>query len=104
MESAFFFTILLIILAGYYSLVTFPKQRAFKKQMHFVSQMQIGTEIITSGGILGIVTAIDDERGLATVQIAEGIQIQIIMAAIRPYGLEEITENARRALDENPSP
>jgi len=102
-ETIFFFFILFLLIAGYYSLVVMPKQRAFKKHQRFIAKMQVGEEVISSGGIIGQLVGMDDLTGLARVRIAEGVEIRIITAAIRPFDAEEIARSARLALEEKPS-
>lgn len=97
-QSIFFFTILALILAGYYSLVTFPRQREFQKHHKLILNLQEGDPIITSGGIIGKITEITPETGLAKIEIAEGLEIQMITAAIRKYDPDAIGTSTRRAL------
>lgn len=100
MESIFFLTLILIFMAGYYSLVVMPKQRAFKKHFQYVSTLREGDEVITYGGIIGTITQLDVEDGVARVRIAEGVEVRILVTALlQPYNPEEIAQNARIGLD-----
>lgn len=97
-DFAFGATILLIIIVGYWSLVVFPKQRAFKKHIRYVETMQVGDEVITYGGLIGTITKLDEEIGIATIQIAEGLEVRILAAALQqPYDPEEIARNVELA-------
>lgn len=105
MDAIFFLTIILIIMAGYYSLVVMPKQRDFKKHQQYVMTLNEGDEVITYGGIIGIVTELDVEEGVAKVQIAPGIEVRIITAAlVRQYDPNEIAKNARMGIAESEQP
>jgi preprotein translocase YajC subunit len=97
-EPIFWITILLLIMAGYYSLVVFPKQREFIKHQKFVKLMRVGDEVITSGGILGVITELDIEDGIAKVEIAPGVHIRIITAAVRHFDPVEIGLSVQKAL------
>lgn len=99
MRDIFLLVILLIFVAGYYSLVTLPRQRTFKKHQRYVMSLQVGDQVITSGGIIGIITELDAEVGVCRLQIAEGVEIKMIAAAlVQPYDPEEIARNARMGL------
>ncbi len=100
-EFALLAFVLLLALAAWWSLVTFPKQRDFSKRQEFARSLAAGDEVITYGGIIGKVLAIDAEMGVATVEIAEGVQVRLITAALmQPYDAEEIAENARKGLEQ----
>lgn len=100
-EFALLAFVLLLALAAWWSLVTFPKQRDFSKRQVFARSLVEGDEVITYGGLIGKVLAIDAEKGIATVEIADGVQVRFITAALmQEYDEEEIAENARRGLEQ----
>lgn len=97
-EVVFSLTIILIIIAAYWSLAVFPKQREYKKHIKYLNTIDVGDEIITFGGMIGRVIEIDDEIGVARLEIADGIQIRVLTAALnRPYDPEELAQNLRMA-------
>lgn len=97
-QYAFLATIMLILVAGYWSLVVFPKQRAYKKHVRYVESLKPGDEVITYGGLIGTITALDEEIGIARLQIAEGVEVRILAAALqRRYDPEEIVRNIQMA-------
>jgi preprotein translocase YajC subunit len=99
-EFALLAFVLLLGIGAYWSMVVFPKQRDFQKRQRFARQLALGDEIITYGGIIGKVVEIDAEMGIAKVEIADGIVIRIINAALmQAYDAEEIAANARMGLD-----
>lgn len=104
MEFIFVFTIMLLVLAGYWSLVVFPRQREFTKQQRFVALMAVGDEVITSGGIIGRISELDMEDGIAKIEIASGVHIRIITAAVRPFDPVEIGLSVRKALGVEEAP
>jgi preprotein translocase subunit YajC len=92
------FVILLIILAGYWSLAVFPKQRDYKKHLAYVESLKVGDEVITYGGIIGTITELDEEVGIARIRIADGLEVKIIAAALtQPYDPAEIARNIQMA-------
>ena len=98
-EFAFLAVMLLLGLWLWWSFVTFPKQRAFKKRQKFAGSLAKGDEVITSGGIIGKVLDIDAESGVSQVEIADGIVIRILnVSLMQAYDVEEIARNAQMGL------
>jgi preprotein translocase subunit YajC len=58
-----------------------PQRRKQLDQQNLLSSIEPGDEVLTVGGIYGIVTDIDDEDDLI-VEIAEGIQVRIARRAV----------------------
>ena len=58
-----------------------PQRRKQQEQQQLLASVAPGDEILTVGGIYGIVTEIDDEDDLI-VEIAEGIQVRIARRAV----------------------
>ncbi len=82
-----------------YSFLILPRQREFKKRQQFVAALQVGATVITYGGLIGVVKAIDTERGLVAVEIAEGVTARFLAAAIMgEYDAGAIADSTRRAL------
>ena len=92
-------------LGAYLAMVIFPKQRDFSKRQQYVSTLAEGDEVVTYGGIIGKVLAIDAEKGVAQVEIAEGVVVRLVTAAlIQGYDPESFAEAARKGLgDAQPS-
>ena len=58
-----------------------PQRRRQQQQQHLLSSVEPGDEVLTVGGLYGIVREIDEEDDLI-VEIAEGIQVRIARRAI----------------------
>lgn len=98
MESIFFIVIFLLILTAYWALAVFPRQRAYKKQIEYAESLQVGDEVITYGGLIGTITSLDEDTGLAHIQIAKDVEVRILIFALqRPYDPDEIAHNIRQA-------
>ena len=90
--------VLVLGLGAYWSLVIFPRQRDFQKQQKYVSTLNPGDEMITFGGIIGRVLTVEPEKGIATVEIAEGVVVRVLAASLmRPYDPEELARSAELA-------
>jgi preprotein translocase subunit YajC len=99
MEFIFFLTIALLVIAAYYALVFMPRQYAFKKHQKYVTSLEVGDEVITSGGLIGTITELDVEVGIAKIRLAEGLEVRIVAAAIlQAYDPAEIERNAKLGL------
>lgn len=71
---------MLIIFAAFYFLLIRPQQKRQKAHNALVSALKTGDEILTNGGMLGKVTAVDDLY--ATVRIADNVEIKIQKSAV----------------------
>jgi preprotein translocase subunit YajC len=58
-----------------------PQRQRQQKQQHLLSSVEPGDEILTVGGLYGIVRDIDEEDDLI-VEIADGIQVRIARRAV----------------------
>jgi len=75
----------LILLAAMFvllwALLIRPQRRKQMEQQRLLASIEPGDEVLTVGGIYGIVTDIDDEDDLI-VEIAEGIQVRVARRAV----------------------
>ena len=89
----------LILLAAMFALLWLllirPQRQRQLKQQHLLGSIEPGDEVLTVGGLYGIVREIDEEDDLV-VEIAEGIQVRIARRAVggvvKPEEDEEIDE------------
>ena len=78
------FAMMLLI---FYLLVLMPMRKRQKKVADFQSSLKEGDRVITTGGIYGQVTKIDDQA--VQLQIADKVRIQVARAAIGGYQGQE---------------
>ena len=75
----------LILLAAMFvllwALLIRPQRRKQMEQRQLLASVEPGDEVLTVGGIYGIVTDVDDEDDLI-VEIAEGIRVRIARRAV----------------------
>ncbi len=50
--------------------------------MEMQSSIEVGEEIVTTAGIYGTITEIDDDYGIVTVEVAPGVEIRLARAAV----------------------
>jgi preprotein translocase subunit YajC len=72
-----------IVLAIFYFLILMPMQRRQKKVQEFQSSLKVGDKIVTTGGIYGQITRVNDKS--VQVQIADKVRIEIARAAVGGY-------------------
>ena len=88
--------VLLLGMAGYWSFSLMPRQRDFAKRQEMARSLAEGDEVITAGGLVGKVMRIDSEMGVAYVEVAEGLQLRVLTAALLDrYDPAEIAKNAK---------
>lgn len=87
---------LALISSGYYVFRLMPQQRDFVKRQRMARSLAEGDEVITGGGMIGYVRAIDGDAGIAEVEIADGVIVRMVTAAILDrYIPEEVAKNAQ---------
>ncbi len=68
------------ILAVMYAVLIMPQQRRVKEHRAYVASIQVGDDVVTTSGLFGTVTALDDER--ARLRIAPDVEITMARMAI----------------------
>jgi preprotein translocase subunit YajC len=77
MEILLFLPLLLILM---YVLLIRPQQQRVRQQQALLSSIDVGDEVVTVSGIVGIVEAIEDER--VYIEIAPGVTIAMLRQAL----------------------
>jgi preprotein translocase subunit YajC len=57
-----------------------PQQQRVKQHRNFVASVQVGDEVVTTSGLFGTVTALDDDR--ARLRVAPDVEVTIARLAI----------------------
>jgi len=80
-----------LVFAIFYFIILLPNNRKQKKVEEFLSALKVGDRVVTTGGIYGSVTKINDQT--VQLQIANNVRIEVAKASIGGYqGQESITE------------
>ncbi len=72
-----------MILAIFYFLILLPMKRRQKKIQEFQSALKVGDNIVTTSGIYGQITRLNDKS--VQLQIADKVRIEISRAAVGGY-------------------
>ena len=84
------FALMLLI---FYLLVLMPMRKRQKKVAEFQSSLKVGDKVITTGGLYGDVTRVDDQAQTVQVQIADRVRVTVSRAAIGGYqGAEPVVK------------
>jgi preprotein translocase subunit YajC len=63
-------------------LIIRPQQRRVKQHQEMVRNVRRGDTVVTSGGILGKVTKVQDDSADIEVEIADGVRVKVARAMI----------------------
>jgi preprotein translocase subunit YajC len=95
--SGFLFIIIIAFLL-LYLIVVRPQKRRQNEQRQMVSDLRVGDEVLTAGGIYGTISQVDDDR--VTVEIAPKLEVEVSRRAIAGVTREpEEDETAETAED-----
>lgn len=87
--AAFFVQIfpLLLIFVIFYFLLIRPQQRRMKSHQAMVMAVKPRDTAITSGGLIGKVTKVDENE--VELEVAQGVKVRVVksmLSDVRPYG------------------
>ena len=91
----------LLMLVGFYFLLIRPQRNKQRAQQAMLSALEVGDDVMTSGGIFGTVIDIDEDEGVVTVEIAPGTQIKMLRQGISQRFVEDEDEDVELVDDED---
>jgi preprotein translocase subunit YajC len=72
-----------LVLGIFYFIILLPMKKKQQKVQEFLANLKVGDRVITTGGIYGQVTRLDEQS--LQLQIADKIRIQVARSAITGY-------------------
>ena len=75
-----FLPMILIVVVFYFMLIR-PQMKRAKEQQKMIDSLQKGDEVVTNGGLLGRIAAVNE--GQISLEIARGVEVQLQKAAIQ---------------------
>jgi preprotein translocase subunit YajC len=72
---------MLLIFVVFYFLLIRPQQRKAKQHRALVQALKTGDQVLTSGGLLGVVTQVTNDSEVK-VEIADGVRVRVLRQAI----------------------
>jgi preprotein translocase subunit YajC len=91
---------LVILVAAFYFLIVRPQRRNAMVRRQLLNAVEVGDEIVTSGGVYGTVLAIEDET--LDVEIAQGVVVKVARGAVAARttaGTDDDADDADDAAD-----
>jgi preprotein translocase subunit YajC len=84
-----------------YLFIVRPQRLRLRQQQSVQDSLEVGDDIMTSAGILGTVTEIDEEADTVTVEIAPGTEVHMVRRAIAQRLAEEPVDDEDYSDDES---
>jgi preprotein translocase subunit YajC len=85
-----------MVLGIVYFLVLLPMRKQRKKVEEFQEGLKVGDKVVTTGGIYGSITRVNDQS--VQLQVADKVRIEIARAAIGGYqGQEPVVQESGNA-------
>lgn len=82
-----------LILAIFYFIILMPMRKRQKKVVEFRDALKVGDKVITTSGIYGSITKLNDRS--VQLQIADKVRVEVSRAAVGGYqGEEPVVEDA----------
>lgn len=72
----------LLGLGAYWAFFIFPRQRTFIKRQRIVQSLEPGERVITGGGMIATVVAVDVDSGTTELEISKGVRVKVMSAAV----------------------
>lgn len=92
----------LVLMGGvFYFLLIRPQQRRVRAQQALVNAVEVGDEIMTTGGIFGTIADMDDDEGTVIVEIAPGTRIVMVKSGIARRLTEDDGDDESEGADED---
>jgi|SRR4051812_44495771 len=80
-----------LVFAIFYFIILLPSKQKQKKLDAFLASLKVGDRVVTTGGIYGSVTKVNEQS--VQLQIAANVRIEVAKAAIGGYqGQDPVTE------------
>jgi preprotein translocase subunit YajC len=90
---------ILLLLALTYFVLIRPQRRRQQQQSEMLSELKVGSEILTAGGVYGTVRTVGDDE--LTVEIAPGTNVKLDKRAVAMVVPEEEPETVPATADED---
>ncbi len=74
---------ILLIFAIFYFLLFMPMQRQKKAQQRMLKELQNGNQVLTSGGIVGTIVAINEDDNTLVLRVKpDNVKLQVARSAV----------------------
>jgi preprotein translocase subunit YajC len=76
-----------LVLAIFYFVILLPMKKRQKKVQEFLNALKVGDRVVTSGGIYGAITKVNDQS--VQLQVAQNVRLEVARSAIVGYQGQE---------------
>jgi len=73
---------ILLIGVVFYFFIIRPQSKKYKDHVAMVNSVAKGDKIVTSGGVIGVVSKVDAEKDMLHVEIADGVKVKVVRSTI----------------------
>jgi preprotein translocase subunit YajC len=73
---------LLLVFVIMYLLMIRPQQRKMKEHKAMIEALRRGDQVVTSGGLIGKVTKVDEQKGEVEVELAPNVKVRVVRGTI----------------------
>jgi preprotein translocase subunit YajC len=91
----------LLMIVGFYFLLIRPQRSRQRAQQALLSSIELGDEVMTTGGIFGKIVEIDEDEGVLTVEIAPGTRVRMLRNGIAQRFVEDEEQEEQEGYDED---
>ena len=81
-----------LMIVGFYFLLIRPQRNRQRAQQALLASLEVGDEVMTSGGMFGTIVEIDDDEGYVLVEIAPGTRVKMVRQGISQRFVEDDEE------------
>ncbi len=67
---------LILIFAVFYFLIVRPQSKKMKEHQNMVNNLKAGDEVVTAGGLIGLVKSVKDDK--VEIEIADDVKIKVV--------------------------
>ena len=72
----------LLVGAALYFIMIRPQKKRMQQQQGLLSRLEVGDEVLTIGGIFGVIRHIDEDGDEMTIEVAPGNTLRIVKSAV----------------------
>lgn len=90
----------ILMIVGFYFLLIRPQRNRQRAQQALIASLEVGDDVMTTGGIFGTIVEIDDDEGTVTVEIAPGTRVRMLRQGISQRLVDEGYDGGETTADE----
>ncbi len=81
-SSLLSFAPLIFLVLVFYFFILRPQQKKAKQESEMRQALKVGDKVLTTSGIFGVLSKIEDEKGIVVLEISKGVNVEIHKTSI----------------------